>query len=39
VADDALVPNAVLDELHQPCVVDRIVGSYILMPPSSTHAT
>jgi Recombinase zinc beta ribbon domain len=25
VADDALVPNPVLDKLHQPCVVNRIV--------------
>jgi hypothetical protein len=27
VADDALVPHAVLDQLHQPCVVNRLVNA------------
>jgi hypothetical protein len=27
VADDALVPHAVLDHLHQPCVVNRLVNA------------
>jgi hypothetical protein len=26
VAHDALVPNPMLDELHQPCVVNRVKG-------------
>ena len=38
VADDALVPNPVLDTLHQPCVVNRIVRDPTCsMPPSRTQ--
>src|SRR5262245_49543066 len=39
VTDNALVPNPVLDKLHQPFVVNRIVRSCMLMPPSRTRKT